>query len=117
MELIFDFFLPCLPKSSRLRLMSFNFIGQSIFPTSEKIAKIKPLYKSSDFTSFTNYRPISVLPILSKVFELIVHQQLYKYLEENKLLTNFQFGYRKNRSTQQAVTLLSDHIRKHMDQG
>ena len=94
-----------------------NCIDQSIFPTSEKIAKIKPLYKSSDSTSFTNYRPISVLPILSKVFELIVHQQLYKYLEENKLLTNFQFGYRKNRSTQQAVTLLSDHIRKHMDQG
>ena len=64
-----------------------------------------------------NYRPISVLPVLSKVFELTVHHQLYDYLDENNLLSNVQFGFRKNRSTQHAVTLLEDHIRTHMDQG
>ena len=64
-----------------------------------------------------NYRPISVLPVLSKVFELTVHHQLYDYLDENNLLSNVQFGFRKNRSTQHAVTLLADHIRTRMDQG
>ena len=64
-----------------------------------------------------NYRPISVLPVLSKVFELTEHHQLYDYLDGNNLLSNVQFGFRKTRSTQHAVTLLADHIRTHMDQG
>ena len=90
-------------------------LEKSIFPSSEKIARISPIYKSSEHNLLTNYRPISILPVLSKVFELIVHEQLYTYLENNNLLSNVQFGFRRNRSTQHAVTLLSDHIRTSTD--
>ena len=46
-----------------------------------------PMYKSGDTSSMENYRPISVLPVLSKVIEHVVHQQLYDYMEKNKLLS------------------------------
>ena len=92
-------------------------IAQSVFPSSEKLAKVKPIYKSAEQNQMCNYRPISVIPVLSKVFEPTVHHQLYDYLDENNLLSNVQFGFRKNRSTQHAVTLLADHIRTHMDKG
>ena len=62
-----------------------------------------------------NYRPISVLPVVSKVIECVVHQHLYDYLEKNKLLSRRQYGVRNRSSTQHAVTLFSDSIRKNMD--
>ena len=65
----------------------------------------------------TNYRPISILPIFSKIIERIVHQQLSDYLESNKRLSNYQFGFRKTRNTKQAFTLLTDHIRSQLDSG
>ena len=64
-----------------------------------------------------NYRPISILPVLSKVIERVVHEQLYNYLEENKLLSDKQFGFRRRSSTQHAVTHFSDYIRRNMDKG
>ena len=64
-----------------------------------------------------NYRPISVLNSFSKIFELVVHEQLYEFLETNGMLGQSQFGFRKNRSTQHAVTLLTDQIRQGMDRG
>ena len=64
-----------------------------------------------------NYIPISVLPVLSKVIECIVYQQLYDYLENNKLLSRRQFGFRNRSSTQHVVTLFSDTISKIMDNG
>ena len=87
----------------------------SDFPSEEKIAKIAPIYKSGDRSLMANYRPISVLPVLSKVIDRVVHQQLHDYLEKNKLLSRRQFGFRKGSSTQHAVTLFSDAIRKNMD--
>ena len=87
----------------------------SVFPSDEKIAKVTPIYKSGERSSMDNYRPISVLPVLSKVIERVVHQQLYEYLEENKLLSRRQFGFRNRSSTQHAVTLFSDPIKKNMD--
>ena len=64
-----------------------------------------------------NYRPISVLPVLSKMFERVVHQQLHAYLEQNNLLSKRQFGFRNRSSTQHAVTKFSDSIRQNMDKG
>eukprot|EP00795_Rhopilema_esculentum_P017922 gene17922-biopygen753 len=64
-----------------------------------------------------NYRPISVLPVISKVFERVVHNQLYDYLEANNMLSERQFGFRKRSSTQHAVTFFSDFIRTNMDRG
>ena len=64
-----------------------------------------------------NYRPISLLPVLSKVFEYVVHGQLYNYLEDNNLLSHCQFGFRKHSCAQHAVTLFSDDLRRNMDKG
>ena len=54
------------------------------------------MHKSGNKESPDNYRPISVLPVLSKVLEKVVHNQLSQYLEANDLLSDKQFGYRKN---------------------
>ena len=62
-----------------------------------------------------NYRPITVLPILSKAIAPRVHQHLYGYLEKTKQLSRRQFGFRNWSATKHAVTLLSDTIRKNID--
>ena len=93
-------------------------LAHSVFPTAEKCAKITPIHKSDEKTVMdNNYRPISVLPVLSKVFERIVHHQLYTYLEENNLLSDCQFGFRRKSSTEHAVTYFSDLIKTSMDEG
>ena len=90
-------------------------LEHGIFPSAEKIAKITPLYKSGDRSNTDNYRPISILNIISKVVERVVFDQLSNYLEENNLLSDYQYGFRKKRSTKDAVTKFTDHIRKNMD--
>ena len=88
-----------------------------VVPTEWKTARIVPIYKSGPKTAFDNYRPISILPIISKVIEKIVHRQLITFLEENKLLNSHQFGFRNKMSTEHAVTIFIDSIRKKVDQG
>ena len=98
-----------------------SIINQSLstntVPLTWKIAKIVPVYKSGDTSNVENYRPISVLPILSKMLEKAVHSQLIDFLENNNLLNSFQFGYRQNRSTDIATTLFVDEIRNNGDMG
>ena len=89
----------------------------AIFPSTEKCSKITPVYKSGERTIMDNYRPISVLPVSSNVFEQVVHNQLYDYLEANNMLSERQFGFRTRSSTQHAVTFFSDFIRTNMDKG
>ena len=92
-------------------------INTSMVPNEWKNAKIIPVYKSGTHSQFGNYRPISVLSCFSKILEKAIHQQLITYLEENKLLYENQFGYRKQRSTDVAASLLCDNVRKEIDQG
>ena len=61
-------------------------------------ARVVPLYKSGDTNDVMNYIPISVLPIMSKLLERHVHNHLYMYLTEFKLLLDEQSGFRENRS-------------------
>ena len=89
----------------------------SLVPSAWKSAKITPIYKSGNSEEVSNYRPISVLPVLSKILERAVHNQLYDYMETNNLLNNAQFGFRKKRSTKLATTLFCDSIRMHIDKG
>ena len=86
------------------------------FPNSETCARLTPIYKSGEKSNFDNYRPISVLNILSKVLERLVHRQISDYLERNNLLSCSQFGFRGERSTHHAVTLFTEHIRNNMEQ-
>jgi len=86
-------------------------------PNEFKIGKITPIFKSGSKFLMDNYRPISVLPICSKILEKCVHRQLTLFLEEKRLLNDKQFGFRKHRNTEQAATLFVDSIRKNMNTG
>ena len=86
-------------------------------PSEWKQAKVVPLFKSGNKDDLDNYRPISILPILSKILEKAVFHQLHSFLSENSLLSPYQSGFRANHSTQLAVTFLTDKIRGHMDKG
>ena len=88
-----------------------------IFPDKLKIAKVVPLYKKGDNTLFSNYRPISILPSLSEIFEKIVYSQLYAYFECNKLLYSSQYGFRQGHSTEFAALELIDKITFLMQEG
>ncbi len=92
-------------------------IKTSTVPALWKTAKVKPIFKSGDSNLVENFRPISILPILSKILEKAVHRQFYNFLEINKLLNDCQFGFRRNRSTKLAATVFCDKIRKEMDNG
>ena len=86
-----------------------------IFPEKFKIAKVKPLYKKGDKCCYNNYRPISILPTISKVFERVMYTQLYNYFNVNNLLTEQQYGFRSKHSTELASIKLVDYIIMEMD--
>ena len=88
-----------------------------VFPDKLKIAKVIPLFKKGDESLIENYRPISLLSSISKVFERIVFNQLYKYLDDNNLLFDSQYGFIKHHSTELAAVELIDRIYETMDQG
>ena len=76
-----------------------SFLQQGIFPEDLKNATISPIYKNGDKSDCSNYRPISVLSNVAKILEKIVYNQLISYINENNILTNSQFGFRKFHST------------------
>ena len=74
-------------------------MATGIVPTSWKHALVVPSHKSKDKDDPSNYRPISLLPIISKIMEKVISEQLSDYLERNNLLSNKQFGFRRKLST------------------
>ena len=84
----------------------------SVFPTKLKIGVIVPIHKTGDMTQFNNYRPISLLPVLSKILEKLVHSRLLNYLDENKILNPLQFGFRKKHSSYMPLAHLIDEVAK-----
>ena len=88
-----------------------------IFPDRLKIAKVIPILKTGDDTMIENYRPISILPAISKILEKNMFNQLYNYFNTNKLFSKSQYGFRENHSTQYAALELIDRIISSMDTG
>lgn len=86
-----------------------------IVPDQYKIAKIIPILKNGDKEITSNYRPISVLPILSKIMEKIINSRLQEFLDDNKLLCNYQYGFRKNSDAETAVTDIISEIQLQID--
>ena len=80
-----------------------------------KIARVIPLFKSGDKSTFTNYRPISILPAFSKILERIVYNRILSYLNERNILSDSQFGFRKNHSTEYALSILYDRLSNAID--
>ncbi|KAL9960121.1 hypothetical protein ACROYT_G033530 [Oculina patagonica] len=87
-------------------------LATGVVPTDWKVAKVIPLFKSGSTAEIDNYRPISILSTLSKILERAVYKQVVTHLERNGLISEHQFGLRSNRSTELAVTLFTDLIRK-----
>jgi len=82
----------------------------STFPTRLKFAEIKPLYKKGERMDISNYRPISLLPSLSKIFEKIIFRRLMYHFDHSMILANQQFGFRNNTSTELAYYHLINKI-------
>ena len=82
------------------------------FPELLKLSKIVPLYKSGEKSIPDNYRPISLLPVISKVLEKLVFFRMVNHLEENKIVYLRQFGFRKGHSTTDAIMTLVGDILK-----
>ena len=80
------------------------------FPEKWKEAKVTPIFKKGKTDDCSYYRPISVLPILSKILEKHVYICLYDSLQDKKLLLDTQFGFRKNHSCQTALITLTEEI-------
>ena len=82
----------------------FNFsISTKTYTGDFKIAKVAPVFKKGDKADLNNYRPISVLPTVARVFEKLIYNQLYKFLVDNNLLCNKQYGFRSLHSTALAL--------------
>ena len=79
------------------------------------MAKVVPIYKSEDENIFNNYRPISILPALSKVFENIIFNQTYSNFDDNNVFFGNQYGFRKIHSTELAVLEVIDRITNQLD--
>ena len=80
------------------------------FPECLKISRVVPIYKKGDSNDPSNYRPISLTPVLGKIFETVLNNQMRLYLEDNRLLSDVQYGFRKNRSTTSAISALVTQI-------
>lgn len=87
------------------------FLISGVVPDQLKIARVIPLFKSGDKSTFTNYRPVSVLPVLERV----IYNRLLDYLNKHKILSDNQFGFRKHHSTEYALTLVYDKISSAID--
>jgi hypothetical protein len=87
-----------------------NCLKVGIFPDLMKYSKITPIFKSGDCCDPSNYRPISVLPALSKVFESILYSQMAFHFRSYNILHDQQFGFSKGRSTTDAGATLTKNI-------
>ena len=99
-----------------LTLMINQSLLTGIFPRQLKLSRVKPLFKSGDPTQFSNYRPISLLPSISKIFEYTIFDQLMQYFTSNDLFCIQQYGFRPGHSTELAALRLVDHVIHEMDQ-
>ena len=102
-----DAFLTLIRQSTYLLNVSFR---TGIFPDCWKLANIIPLFKGGNRNNEGNFRPVSLLPLPSKIIEKIVHQRISNFIETNNYLDDKQGGFRKNHSTINTIANLSNDI-------
>ena len=91
-------------------------VSEGYFPTELKVAKVIPLYKNKgDINDISNYRPISMLSVFSKIFEKLIHKALTDHLESHNILNDSQYGFRKKRSTLHALINAMENVCQSVD--
>ena len=90
---------------------------EGVFPSELKLANVSPLFKSGDDMLFNNYRPVSLLSILSKGFEKVMYSRLLSFLVSQKIMIKKQFGFRRLHSSYMAIMLMIDKITEALDDG
>ena len=93
-----------------LSILINNSFSTGKFPDLLKVAKLCPIYKAKEKCLMSNYRPVSLLPNFSKIFEKVMHKRVYCFLKKHNLLYHSQYGFREKRSTVDAVTELMSNI-------
>ena len=88
-----------------------------VFPDVLKLARVIPLYKSDSRSDIGNYRPISLLPVFSKIFEKLIHSRLLSFLDKHNVLFEKQFGFRKRHSTIHALNTAITQIINSLNYG
>ena len=86
-----------------------------MFPNLCKIAKVIPSFEKGDPLDCSNYRPISLLPTVSKIFEKYVYNRVYSFLEKNNLIFKRQFSFRSCYSSHHTIVNLVESIKKYID--
>ena len=92
-------------------------LAQGVFSKELKIAKVIPIYKSGDCKTIKNYKPVSVLPVFSTVFERIMYNRFFSFLNSFNLLYKYQFRFREKYGTNMALIVLVDKMLKALDEG
>ena len=92
-------------------------LNTGIFPDKLKQSKVTPIFKANDKELLSNYRPISVLSSMSKLYEYAISDQLTQYLIDNNLFSSNQYGFRAQHSTELAALNILDRLTYLMDQG
>ena len=92
-------------------------LTQGIVPLQWKISRVTPIYKKGDKQEKSNYRPISVIPVLAKVIEKIVFKQIYEFLNDNNLLCDNQSGFRPKHSTTTTLLNITEDLFDNIDKG
>lgn len=90
-------------------------ISNGIWPKSLKVGIIKPLYKGGDKTQVINYRPISLISSIAKVYEKIIKRRIDSFLKKYNILSKMQFGFQNNISTEDAISYLTNNIYQSLD--
>ena len=100
-----------------LTLIINQMLSTGIFPDTLKVAKVIPLFKKGDHLLLDNYRPISILPSISKLFERVIFNQINAYFSSHDMYYNGQYGFRHKHSTQLAALELIDRVTQELDRG
>ena len=96
------------------QIINLSFSG-GVFPDMLRIAKVIPVFKKGDPLECNNYRPISLLPNIGKIYEKLMHRRLTLFLRQNNSLFSYQFGFRNSYSTTHALISISEQIRTALD--